>query len=336
MFKPQYKLTVSLVKNINAIERTYGQLEGMKAPQSLLLNLERDNLIRSSHASNSIEGNPLSLPEVTNLLLSDRTPVNRDEKEVKNYFEILKSLDSEVGAPFNLRLVLKIHEKLMTGVRNEIAGQVRNKGVVVGKRGPNNELLIKHNPPCHAKEEIEQYLNDLLSWLGNSEDLAVLKAGIFHHQFVYVHPFLDGNGRTCRLLTALIFLKNRYLINKYFVLDDYYDVDREKYSDSLHSADMGDATKWLEYFTEGVKYSLQSALIKIEDGLTRMEVDTRPTRKEKAALEVIKSYREATSTDLSRELKVSRQQAFNLLKSLVEKGYILKIGTTKNSYYIMK
>ena len=113
MFKPQYKLTVSLVKNINAIERTYGQLEGMKAPQSLLLNLERDNLIRSSHASNSIEGNPLSLPEVTNLLLSDRTPVNRDEKEVKNYFEILKSLDSEVGAPFNLRLVLKIHEKLM-------------------------------------------------------------------------------------------------------------------------------------------------------------------------------------------------------------------------------
>ncbi len=336
MFNPQYKLSVSLMQNINAIERVYGQLEGMKIPQSLLLNLERDNLIQSSYASNSIEGNPLSLPEVTNLLLSDRAPVNRDEKEVSNYFNILKTLDAEIGAPFNLNLVLKIHGRLMAGVRPEIAGKIRDTGVVVGRRGPNNELLIKHNPPAHAKSEIEEYLNDLLAWHEHTEDMPIIKAAIFHHQFVYIHPFVDGNGRTCRLLTALIFLKNRYLINKYFVLDDYYDVDREKYSDKLHSADLGDKTAWLEYFTEGVKYSLKSALVKIEDCLTRVKFDLRLTKKEIAALEIIKSYKEATSTDLSRELKVSRQQAFNMLRSLVEKGYILKIGTTKNSYYIVK
>lgn len=336
MFKPQYKLSVNLMQNINTIERIYGQLEGMKIPQSLLLNLERDNLIQSSYASNRIEGNPLSLPEVTNLLLSDRVPVNRDEKEVANYFNILKTLDSEATLPFNLNLILKIHASLMTGVKTEIAGKIRERAVVVGKRGPNHELIIKHNPPCHAKSEIEKYLKDLLIWHEQTEDMPIIKAGIFHHQFVYIHPFEDGNGRACRLLTALIFLKNRYLINKYFVLDDYYDVNRDEYSDNLHSADSGDATKWLEYFTEGVKYSLKSAFVKIEDGLTRVKFDLRLTKKEIGALSIIKSYKEATSTDLSRELKVTRQQAFNLLQSLIEKGYVLKMGSTKNSYYIVK
>ena len=90
VFKPKYSLTPKILLNINEIERLYGRLEGMTIPQQLLLNLERDNLIQSSFASNSIEGNPLSEAQVSNLILNDRVPVNRDEKEVVNYFQILK------------------------------------------------------------------------------------------------------------------------------------------------------------------------------------------------------------------------------------------------------
>src|SRR4030043_834310 len=99
MFKPQYQLTGKLFSNIAQIERFYGQLEALRIPTGLELNLERDNLIRSSYISNSIEGNPLSLPEVTNLLLGGRVPANRDEKEVKNYFEILKNLSDYTSQP---------------------------------------------------------------------------------------------------------------------------------------------------------------------------------------------------------------------------------------------
>jgi len=175
-----------------------------------------------------------------------------------------------------------------------------------------------------------------VDWLPKAQESPILKTGIFHHEFVYIHPFEDGNGRVCRLLTALIFLRHNYLINKYFVLDDYYDIDRELYSDSLHSADSGDKTKWLEYFTDGVKYSLQSALGRIETGLSRLTFDLRPTPKEQEVLGIIQKYRQISSSDLVKEFKITRQQAFNLLKSLTEKGYVEKKGSTKSSYYELK
>ena len=90
MFKPKYKVSPKLLANIATIERLYGQIEAIKIPSKLELNLIRENLIESSYASNKIEGNPITLPEVTNLILDDRIPVNRDEKEIVNYFNILK------------------------------------------------------------------------------------------------------------------------------------------------------------------------------------------------------------------------------------------------------
>lgn len=336
MFQPKFTITPKLLGNLNEIERLYGRLEGMKAPQNLLLNLQRDNLIESSYASNSMEGNPLSQHDVTNLLLNDRVPVNRDEKEVVNYFGILKSLDGRKDVPIDLNLILKIHAELMAGVEDKIKGEIRNKEIFVGKRKGSGELEIKHNPPFHDAASIKKALTELTDWLAQSQDLPVFKAGIFHHQFVYIHPFEDGNGRACRLLTALIFLKHNYLINKYFVLDDYYDIDRDNYSDQLHTADKGDKTVWLEYFTDGVKFSLLSALSRIESGLSQMSFDTRPSPRESDALKLIQQYRQMNSADIVRELKISRQQAFNLLKALTEKGFVEKRGTTKNSYYILK
>ena len=336
MFKPEFSLTSKIISNISEIERLYGRLEGTKIPKQLLLNLERNNLIESSYASNSIEGNPLSQAEVTNLLLNDRVPTNRDEKEVVNYFKILKELEKRIKQQADLTQILDIHEKLMSGVADEIKGKIRNKSIVVGRHDDNGNLIIKHDPPFHKRSLIEQSLKQLVEWLSNTQEAPVLQAGIFHHEFVYIHPFEDGNGRVCRLLTALIFLKHNYLINKYFVLDDYYNIDRELYSDSLHSADSGNKTKWLEYFTDGVKYSLQSSLGRIETGLSRLTFELRPTPREQEVFQIMQKYRQISSSDLVKELKITRQQAFNLLKSLTEKGYIEKKGTTKSSYYELK
>jgi Fic family protein len=337
MFKPKYTITSKIITNINEIERLYGRLEGMKVPQQLLLNLERTNLIRSSYASNSIEGNPLSWAEVTNLLLNDRIPINKDEKEVVNYFKILKRIDDRLSKPLDIPQILDIHKELMTGVSDAIKGKIRNRKIVIGSRGMNNAVIIKHNPPFHNRLLIQRSLSDLTEWFNKSKEIpVVLKAGIFHHQFVFIHPFEDGNGRVCRLLTALIFLKHHYLINKYFVLDDYYDIERELYSNSLHSADSGNKTKWLEYFTDGVKYSLQGSLGRIETGLSKLTFNIRPTQREQDVLKVLQKYREINSSDLVKELQISRQQAFNLLKSLTNKGYLEKRGTTKNSYYVLK
>ena len=84
MFTPRFQLTAALLANVTAVERLYGQLEAIPLPQRLQLNLKRDNLIQSTYFSNKIEGNPLALHEVTNLLLDDRVPANRNEKKSRS------------------------------------------------------------------------------------------------------------------------------------------------------------------------------------------------------------------------------------------------------------
>jgi len=158
MLKPKFKLTPELLGNVTQIERLYGQIEGLKIPQKLELNLHRDNLMQSSYVSNSIEGNPMSLREVTNLLLGGRVPVNREEKEVKNYFDILQNLKNYAERKIDLPLILDIHKQLMQGVKDKIAGKIRNKRVVVGKytnneKKKNFSLEVKHEPPFHQRNK---------------------------------------------------------------------------------------------------------------------------------------------------------------------------------------
>lgn len=340
MFKPKYQLTSKILANISQIERFYGQLEAVRTPLKLELDIEKHNLIQSSYISNSVEGNPLSYLEVSNLLLGDRVPANRNEKEVKNYFDILRKLGDYTQQRLSLSQVIEIHRKLLAGTDDEIAGRIRNKEIVVGRyksvKGK-AKLMIKHNPPFHRQKQIEDALRELLSWTNEEkEPSVVLRSGIFHHQFVYLHPFGDGNGRICRLFTALILLTSGYLINKYFVLDDWYDIDRVLYSDKLHTADNGDKTEWLEYFTDGIRYSLQSALSRYETSFESMNFEDRPTAKEKEVLKIFKIQKEVTAPELAQKLKVSRQQAHSLLASLVSKGYLTKKGSTKSSYYYLK
>ena len=335
MINTKYNLSKKILENISSIERLYGQLESQVVPKELLLNLEKHNLVKSSFSSNSIEGNPLSQEEVTNLILGGRVPANRDEKEVRNYFDILKQIGREYDT-LDVETILKIHKQLLEGVEDQISGEIRNRKVVVGNPSQDGTVIVKHEPPKHTRKEIEKLLEELIEWTNTSEELPILKAGIYHHEFVYIHPFVDGNGRACRLTTTILLNKLGYKINKYFILDDYYDIDRIQYSDSLHLADSGDKTEWLEYFTDGVKYSLQSALAKIEEGLKGISFDMRPTNREKDVLDLIKKYKEITSSDVAKDLNISRQQAFNLLDSLVSKGYLEKQGSTKNSFYTLR
>lgn len=238
-----------------------------------------------------------------------------------------------------MAIIQQIHQKLLTGVSDKIAGEIRNKKVIIGhyrKQAEKLSLDIKHEPPFHTKIQIEKTTLQLLDWVIEEKSPAIIKTGIFHHQFVYIHPFEDGNGRVCRLLTAFLFIQSGYLINKYFVLDDWYDIDRGLYSDKLHSADSGDKTEWLECFSDGVKYSLQGALYRVKNALETLNIEQRPTEREQEVLKLFQATKEMTSTGLAKQLRISRQQAHNLLISLVEKGLLSKKGHTKSTYYFIR
>ena len=340
-FVAKFNFTSKIVNELTAIERLYGQLLGEKLIPSISLKLTQENQILATHYSTSIEGNPLSPMDVTNIILGDQIPVTKSEKEVKNYFAVLARifLLAKKHTPITTDLIKSLHHELMDGIEVKDLGEFRDSGVFVGHRTA-TEIVVKHNPPFHTAVEIEKALGAIFGWaMSDDPTHPLIKAGIIHHQFVYVHPFLDGNGRLGRILTSYYLLLKNYEVAKYFILDDYYDIDRHLYSDTLHLADTGDETEWLEYFLEGIAHSLQAALARINE-LKNTAVDdvtgekrVLVTAREEDVLQVVIEKKAIKTSDIQENLSVTRQQAHSLLASLVKKGILQKFGITKTSYY---
>src|SRR3989338_4023489 len=220
MFEPKVTLTLPILNKLGSIERLYGQLLGEKLIPSLTLRLSQENLILATHHSTSIEGNPLSPQDVTNIVLGDQIPVTKSEKEVKNYFAVLNRIAvlAKEHEQITTDLTLKLHHDLMQGLEREGLGKFRNGPVFVGHK-TKVEIVVKHNPPFHSATQIDDALKNVYDWLSQQSDIhPLIKAGIFHHEFAYIHPFFDGNGRLARILTTYYLLLNNYEVSKFFIL----------------------------------------------------------------------------------------------------------------------
>ena len=95
MFSPDFTLNFRILNILASIERLYGKIQGEKLIPSLSLRLSQENQILATHYSTSIEGNPLSPQDVTNVVLGDLVPTTKSEREVKNYFTILTKLPNQ-------------------------------------------------------------------------------------------------------------------------------------------------------------------------------------------------------------------------------------------------
>lgn len=341
MYAPRFRYTPTLVNELSIIERLYGQILSENLIPSLSLKLLQENQILATHHSTSIEGNPLSPRDVTNIILNDQIPVTKSEKEVKNYFEALNKISvlARKHTPITTELTTQLHHEIMNGIEEKDLGKFRNGPVFVGHR-TKVEVVVKHNPPYHSEIDIEKALANVYEWLKKEEQThPLLKAGILHHEIAYIHPFFDGNGRVARVLTSYYLLLKQYDVTKFFILDDFYDIDRLLYSDTLHTADKGDKTEWLEYFLEGIAYSLQSAIARINSlrkkNLEDIEGESRVlvTSREEEVLQIVLDKKAVKTSDIVEILNVSRQQSHALLSSLVKKRLLEKFGSTKSSYY---
>jgi len=183
---------------------------------------------------------------------------------------------------------------------------------------------------------------EFLSWL-NSDKIKginpVILAGIVHYEIARIHPFIDGNGRTARLTASLILYKSGFDHRRFFALDDYYDENRAAYYAALKTAqtDKGDITKWLEYFTDGILYSVNKVKdfiikigisSKIEDG-ERIEL----TQKQIKILERIKEKGKVSNKDLREMFGISRQAMLKEISKLIDAKLIELVGKGRSAYY---
>ena len=149
--------------------------------------------------------------------------------EVLNYFNTLENLDK--CKKLNEETILEIHKSISKGtLKNpEMEGKFRDSAVIIAnvKTGALNFV-----PPSPIK--VPYQIRELVDWVNIEEDLnPIILAGVFHYEFVRIHPFVDGNGRTARALATLILLLNDFDIKGYFSLDEYYNQDRESYYKAL-------------------------------------------------------------------------------------------------------
>ena len=354
MFKPNLTITNKIIRYLSGIAEARAIILNAPLIPKWEIDLRRQALINSTHASTSIEGNRLSLEEVSDLMIGRKIIATlKDKKEVLNYFEALRYLDTLAkGKEITEKDILKLHKIITKGVLDDPKNSghyrtsidERTKGrVVVAQRVGQFSRRITFMPP--QAKEVSKQMKEFIVWL-NSEKAKeldpVLEAGITHYEFVRIHPFVDGNGRTARAVASLVLLRRGFDTKRFFALDDFYNSDRAGYYEALKSVNQKtlDLTMWLEYFCEGVAVSIDAVKKKILTltGGRRKNKEAKQITldfKQIKTVEFLQKERKITNRQIRNLLKVSNKTAYKLSQNLVEKEVIKKVGKGRSIYYVL-
>ena len=259
------------------MERTRGFLDAVRLHDRWLAEVRDRVRVRDALSSVQIEGNSLTM-ESAFALSRDRPErtLSESEQEFLNYLDAFETIDDLRGQrDYRLRAMdlRALHHVLVNGVRGgeRHAGEFRREPVAVGDVASDGTELIHHQPP--PWHDIDPEVSALLEWVDRAKHKAtkaelgrgepdpwthpVLVAGILQHRLVWIHPFVDGNGRSARMFTTKLLYQRGYDFKYLFDLSTYYNRDRDKYYAALRTADQeGDYTGWLEYFVGGFSWQM--------------------------------------------------------------------------------
>jgi Fic family protein len=225
--------------------------------------------------SSQIEGTQASLDDVLRAEVNLQEPGDAsDVQEVINYIAALNyGLERQSDLPLSLRLIRELHTELMTGVRGgqRDPGEFRRTQNWIGPAGATLQTARFVPPPVPemhtALDNLEKFIYEDFSGLP-----PLLKVGLIHAQFETIHPFLDGNGRTGRLLITLLLCHYGLLRLPLLYLSYYFKLHRTEYYDRLQAVrEQGDWEGWLKFFLTGVRVVAEESTEKTREILALRE-----------------------------------------------------------------
>ena len=318
---PPYTITDKMLNYATDIMKKIGEANYFES-LNRYPELRRKSRIRSIHSSLAIENNQLSLFQVEDVIngkmvIGDQ----KDIQEVKNAYEAYEQIDKV--NPYSVEDLKKIHG-ILTFLVEKDAGKFRNHGEAV--YDGNVEIFMA--PPHRL---VPTLMDNLFNWMNEVRDKIspLILSCIFHYEFVFIHPFHDGNGRTARLWqTAILahwekaftYLPIESMIKK--SQNEYY-----KVIDNCNKA--GNATEFIEFMLKMIDDTID------EITKTTTQETAQETTQEKI-LKLIKSNPSITQTQMAKVLGITRDGVSYNIKQLKDNGIIERVGATKNGYWIVK
>lgn len=361
MYQPYFNLTNNLLTYISAIESAKALIDHSPLVPAWEAKFKKDAMARTIHFGTKIEGNDLTQDQaqkVSRLELVDdpeeaakRAGIiarERDIQEVLNYRNVIKWID-EQDATLSSNLISEktfkqLHQLTMDRllIEDQI-GHYRRKQVIVKGAGTSAGKVV-FRPPISV--EVPFLIEELFEWLNSSDAKKIhpiFRAAIAHYQLVFIHPFIEGNGRAARALASLIMYVTGYDFKRFFSLEEYFDGDVESYYSALQSvqqSEKSEMTYWLEYFCYGLALEVDKVKEKVlklsKDLKMKKELGRQVALSERQIilLELLQDQGEITSADAQDMLpNVSVDTVLRDLNDLISKGVVKKFGITKGVTY---
>ena len=248
--KPPYHISKEILKLVVKISVKLGEINAThlyKPPTEL----RKKNRIKTIQSSLEIEGNTLSEEQITALLENKRVMApQKDIVEVQNAIKVYGQLQQ--FNPNSLKDLEKAHASLMKGLIQD-AGKLRTKNVGIVKGAK-----VEHIAPSGGV--VKGNMNDLFKYLKNDTDVTLIKSCVFHYEFEFIHPFLDGNGRMGRLWQTLILMQD-YPVFEYLPIESLIKENQETYYKVLCLSDkLGHSTPFIEFMLSIILQTLEGLL----------------------------------------------------------------------------
>ncbi len=252
--KEGFDFDAGILKKNDQATRLLGKLDGITkllpdADFFLLMYLRKD-----AASSSQIEGTQATMIDAIEAEAKVNTKVPADVDDILHYINALNYGMKRVTKddfPISLRFIKELHKKLMDQARAthfSDPGEFRKSQNWIGGTRPDNARFVP--PPV---EEMRTALNELEKFLhGNDTTLTLIKAGLLHAQFETIHPFLDGNGRTGRMLITFYLWKEGFLEKPVLFLSSFFKKHQELYYEKLSNYHNGKVSEWIDFFLDGV------------------------------------------------------------------------------------
>lgn len=264
-YEPPVTLTPELVALTATIAEQLGRITERKS-QAQALRLRRVNRLQTIQGSLAIEGNSLSIEQITAVI--EGKPViapPREVQEVKNALSVYERF--EHFEPLKEQDLLAAHQALMLGLVDEI-GQYRSGGVGV----MSGKEVVHMAPPAN---QVPRLMQDLFAWLKRTKHHPLIASAIFHYEFEFIHPFADGNGRMGRLWQSLILAKWNPLFS-HFPIESLVYANQQSYYQALsQSTAETDSGIFAKFMLQMIQQTLTQQLEQqapVEDSKQRLEL----------------------------------------------------------------